>query len=74
MKPAKDNTGVPEKEVKVKYLVYLMEKATASCDESKGIDKIIWLIDFKVISQTFLTLTSDVGSQCSRWNFKYKDK
>jgi len=35
-----------KKEVKVKYLVYLMEKTTKSIDPLTGAEKIIWLIDF----------------------------
>jgi len=58
MKPGKDNTGVPEKEVKVKYLVYLMEKASRAADESKGIDKFVWLVDYKDFNQlTGIVLT-----------------
>lgn len=58
MKPGKDNTGAPEREVKVKYLVYLMEKATRACNESKGLDKLVWLIDFKNYNGlTGLTMT-----------------
>jgi len=58
MKPGKDNTGAPEKEVKVKYLVYLLEKAIKSMDESKGVEKIIWIIDYAGFSQlTGFTMT-----------------
>jgi hypothetical protein len=47
MRPGRDNTGAPEKDVKVKYLVYLMEKGIASMDASKGVEKIVWIIDYK---------------------------
>jgi len=58
MKPGKDNTGAPEKEVKVKYLVYLMEKAIRSMDESKGVEKLVLIIDYKGYSQLAgLTMT-----------------
>jgi len=58
MKPGKDNTGAPEKEVKVKYLVYLMEKAVRSMDESKGVEKLVLIIDYKGYSQLAgLTMT-----------------
>ena len=43
--------GLPEKEVKVKYLVYLMEKASRATDESKGIEKLNWVVDYKDFSQ-----------------------
>jgi len=46
MKPGKDNTGVPEKEWKVKYLVYIMEKCAKSIKPSTGAEKLVWLIDF----------------------------
>jgi len=47
MKPGKDNTGAPEREYKVKYLVYLMEKAVRSMNESAGVDKLVLIIDYK---------------------------
>jgi len=47
MRPAKDNTGSKDKDLKVKYLVYLMEKATRSMDESVGVERSIWLIDYR---------------------------
>jgi len=45
MKPAKDNTGVPEREVKVRYLVYVMEKTIRAMPA--GVEKLDLLIDFK---------------------------
>ena len=35
----------------MKYLVYLMEKASRAADESKGIEKLIWVVDYKDFSQ-----------------------
>eukprot|EP01119_Soliformovum_irregulare_P019824 TRINITY_DN6355_c0_g1_i1.p2 TRINITY_DN6355_c0_g1~~TRINITY_DN6355_c0_g1_i1.p2 ORF type:complete len:357 (+),score=106.39 TRINITY_DN6355_c0_g1_i1:1656-2726(+) len=51
MKPRFDNTGAEQKEVKVKYLVYLLEKAILSMDESKGVEKLALYIDWKDYSQ-----------------------
>jgi hypothetical protein len=43
--------GSPDKEVKVKYLVYLLEKAIKAMDESQGVEKIVWVIDYSGFSQ-----------------------
>ncbi len=52
MCPAKDNTiGVVEKEIKVRALVYLLEKTISRMDESQGIDKLTIVIDFGYFSQ-----------------------
>eukprot|EP00027_Filamoeba_sp_ATCC50430_P016083 CAMPEP_0168578540 /NCGR_PEP_ID=MMETSP0413-20121227/21388_1 /TAXON_ID=136452 /ORGANISM="Filamoeba nolandi, Strain NC-AS-23-1" /LENGTH=213 /DNA_ID=CAMNT_0008612395 /DNA_START=357 /DNA_END=998 /DNA_ORIENTATION=- len=47
LKPGNDNTGPEHKEVKVKYLVYCMERAISMMDESKGIEKVMWVIDHR---------------------------
>ena len=47
LKPGNDNTGPEHKEVKVKYLVYSMEKAISTMDESKGVEKVMWVIDHR---------------------------
>eukprot|EP01112_Ceratiomyxa_fruticulosa_P008510 TRINITY_DN2205_c0_g1_i1.p1 TRINITY_DN2205_c0_g1~~TRINITY_DN2205_c0_g1_i1.p1 ORF type:complete len:327 (-),score=67.84 TRINITY_DN2205_c0_g1_i1:28-1008(-) len=51
MRPGKDNTGVPEKDVKIRYLVYLLEKCIMSMDEAKGEEKLAWMVDYKNYSQ-----------------------
>jgi len=48
MKPGLDNTTPEkEKELKVKYLVYLLEKAILAMDETQGAEKIVWIIDYR---------------------------
>jgi len=46
MKPGKDNTGPEHRDVKIKYLVYVMEKASKSIDPSLGVEKFSWIIDY----------------------------
>lgn len=47
MKPGLDNTLSGDRDLKLKYLIYILEKAIAKMDEPKGIEKLIWIIDFK---------------------------
>ena len=47
MRPGKDNTGASEKDVKIRYLIYLLEKCIKSLDESKGEEKLAWVVDYK---------------------------
>jgi hypothetical protein len=51
MRPGRDNTGTNERLTKLKYLVYLMEKAAEYMDEEQGIEKLVWVVDFKGYSQ-----------------------
>jgi len=46
MKPGLDNTGANEREEKVKYLVYLMEKCALAANKNNR-EKILLIIDFK---------------------------
>ena len=42
----------------MKYLIYLLEKATRDMDEENGVEKIVWIIDYANFSQLQgLTLT-----------------
>jgi len=45
MKPALDTPS--DRVIKLKYLVWIMEQAIASMDISKGVDKMVWVADFK---------------------------
>jgi hypothetical protein len=47
MKPRHDNTGAPEREVKVKSIVYLLELVTRESEERRGREKVTLLIDFR---------------------------
>jgi len=50
MKPGLDNTGPSEREVKVKYLCYLMEKCTLAANKNNR-EKLTLMVDFKGNSQ-----------------------
>jgi len=50
MKPGKDNTGPNEREVKVKYLVYLLEKCIQAA-KTNDKEKICLILDYKGTSQ-----------------------
>eukprot|EP01104_Vermistella_antarctica_P015358 TRINITY_DN5023_c0_g1_i1.p1 TRINITY_DN5023_c0_g1~~TRINITY_DN5023_c0_g1_i1.p1 ORF type:complete len:350 (+),score=96.54 TRINITY_DN5023_c0_g1_i1:33-1052(+) len=45
MKPKHDNTGKEHSIVKVKYLVYLLEKAIESMPEN--VEKMVWVVDWR---------------------------
>ena len=51
LRPGRDNTGMPHREVKLKYLVYLLEKCVQAMDEENGVEKIVWIVDWKGYSQ-----------------------
>jgi len=50
MKPGLDNTGAPEREQKVRYLCYLLEKCALVAAKNKK-EKLLLIIDFKGNSQ-----------------------
>jgi len=46
MKPGFDNTGAPEREQKLKYLVYQLEKCSRAANKNNR-EKLVLIIDFK---------------------------
>jgi len=46
MKPGKDNTSSDQKDIKVKYLVYIMEKCTKAANKNNK-EKLLLIVDFK---------------------------
>ena len=58
MKPGHDNTGPDQRETKIKYLIYMMEKSARRFDTepalSKGASKCLLLIDYKDTSMSQL--------------------
>lgn len=56
MKPVRDTSN--DRVIKLKYLVWILEQAIAAMDASKGVEKMVWVADFKGTGMR----TSSVGN------------
>ena len=63
MRPARDNTGDEDAEWKVRYLVWVAERAAELMDSGRGVEKMVWLIEMSGM-KVAMTHSMSITKEC----------